>query len=435
MKVGIIQEAFMEEILKIYRTAEVSKRIHDNIRENRCCDFEIAFVDEKGCPISCDAVAVKQVSHDFKFGANCFMVDELETAEKNAKYEESFAKVFNIATLPFYWDSVEPERGKPRFDKDSPRLYRRPAIDKLIEFCKKNNIEPKGHCLNYEPFVPDWAKELDFAEYKKELENRMKIIAKRYADEIHDFEVMNEILQKKKWETEVRKDVKWSFNTARKYFKSNKLIINEGNNVWDEHLKGDNQYYDLIEENLNHNVPIDGVGIQGHLMWGTPKSINPYNLWSFFEKFEKFGLPLSITEVTVPSVFKGKTDDEMQAELLKNVYSLWFGIKGMEAIIYWNLIDGYAYGAQPGDMNVGENVYRGGLLNFDGEEKLAYKVLDKLVNKEWKTTFAGNTDDNGKMTFNGFCGDYEVCLNYNGKTIKKRISLSKNNTQSSIICK
>jgi DegV family protein with EDD domain len=44
-------------------------------------------------------------------------------------------------------------------------------------------------------------------------------------------------------------------------------------------------------------------------------------------------------------------------------------------------------------------------------------------------------DDNGKMTFNGFCGDYEVCLNYNGKTIKKRISLSKNNTQSSIICK
>ena len=152
----------MEEILKIYRTAEVSKRIHDNIRENRCCDFEIAFVDEKGCPISCDAVAVKQVSHDFKFGANCFMVDELETAEKNAKYEESFAKVFNIATLPFYWDSVEPERGKPRFDKDSPRLYRRPAIDKLIEFCKKNNIEPKGHCLNYEPFVPDWAKELDF---------------------------------------------------------------------------------------------------------------------------------------------------------------------------------------------------------------------------------------------------------------------------------
>lgn len=424
----------MEEILKIYRTAEVSKRIQDNIRENRCGDFEIGFVDENGCPISCDAVEVKQVSHDFKFGANCFMVDELETAEKNAKYEESFAKVFNIATLPFYWDSVEPERGKPRFDKDSPRLYRRPAIDKLIEFCKKNNIEPKGHCLNYEPFVPDWAKELDFAEYKKELENRMKIIAKRYADEIHDFEVMNEILQKKNWETAVRKDVKWSFNTARKYFKNNKLIINEGNNVWDEYLIGNSRYYDLIEENLKNNVPIDGVGIQGHLMWGKPESVNPYNLWSFFEKYEKLGLPLSITEVTIPSVFNNKTDNEMQAELLESVYSLWFGIKGMEAIIYWNLIDGYAYGAQPGDMSVGENVYRGGLLNFDGSEKLAYKVLDKLINQEWKTNFVGKTN-NGRIVFNGFCGDYEICFSFNGKIIKKRITLNRNHSQSNIVCR
>ncbi|MBO5224615.1 MAG: endo-1,4-beta-xylanase [Clostridia bacterium] len=425
----------MEEILKIYRTAEVSKRIQDNIRENRCCDFEIAFVDEKGCPISCDEVAVKQISHDFKFGANCFMVDELETEEKNAKYEESFAKVFNIATLPFYWNSLEPQRGKPRFDKDSPRVYRRPAIDKLIEFCKKHNIEPKGHCLNYEPFIPDWAKELDFVEYKKALENRMKIIAERYADEICDFEVMNEILQKKNWETEARKDVKWSFATARKYFKNNKLIINEGNNVWDDHLKGNDQYYDLIKENLNHNVPIDGVGIQGHLMWGTAESINPYNLWSFFEKYENLGLPLSITEVTIPSVFNDKTDGEMQAEILKNVYSLWFGIKGMEAIIYWNLIDGYAYGAQPGDMSVGENVYRGGLLNFDGEEKIAYKVLGKLINQEWKTHFEGKTDDKGRMTFNGFYGDYEICFRYNGKVIKKRITLNRNHSQSNIVCR
>ena len=147
----------MEKVLQLYHTPEVSRKIQENIRANRCGDFRIDFVNEQGAPLVGREVEIKQIAHSFKFGANCFMVDELETEEKNKKYQESFAKVFNIATLPFYWVSLEPERGKPRFDKNSPKVYRRPAIDRLIEFCKENGIEPKGHCLNYEPFVPDWA--------------------------------------------------------------------------------------------------------------------------------------------------------------------------------------------------------------------------------------------------------------------------------------
>lgn len=426
----------MKDILKIYSTPDVTKKIQDNISKNRCGNFEIALMDENDRSVSVNSVDIKQVSHDFKFGANCFMVDELETAEKNAKYEESFSKIFNIATLPFYWNSLEPERGKLRFDKDSPRVYRRPAIDKLLEFCKKYDIEPKGHCLNYEAHLPAWIKELSVDEYMEALENRMKIIAERYADVIPDFEVMNEILLNTTWKTEIaRKNVKWSFATARKYFKNNKLIINECQRFYEDHLNGISPYYDLIEENLKNNVPIDAIGFQSHLMWVKPKALDPYNVWSIFEKYERLGLPLSITEATIPTVFNKQIDYDMQAELLKNIYSLWFGIKGMEAIIYWNLIDGYAHGAKPGDMTVGENVYMGGLLNFDGSEKLAYKVLEQLINHEWKTNLKGKTDGNGRIAFNGFYGDYEVSFNYNGKIIKKRITLNKHNTKSNIICK
>ena len=422
----------MENILKLYHKPEVSEKIKENIRVNRCGDFEIAFVDATGKPIVGKTVEIKQIAHSFKFGANCFMVDELETDEKNRRYRESFAKVFNIATLPFYWNTLEPERGKPRFDKSSPKVYRRPSIDRLMEFCKENGIEPKGHCLNYEPFIPDWAKALEFSEYKAELELRMQRIAARYADEIHDFEVMNEILQKKTWETPLRKDVEWSFVTARKYFKNNKLIINEGNNVWDHHLNGTSPYFDLIEENIKNGVPIDGIGVQGHVMWSAKEGLDPYNLWSFFEKYGKLGLPLSVTEVTIPSASDGKVDEDMQAQLLKCLYSLWFGIEGMEAIIYWNLIDGYAYGATPGDMSAGENTYRGGLLAFDGTEKKAFKALDALVNHEWRTNLVGKTDRQGRIAFNGFYGDYEVCMNDNGRVIKKVLRFNKTQAQSTV---
>ena len=419
----------MEEILKRYQTAEVREKIQANIRANRCGDFEIAILNGRGEPLACTEVEIRQIAHSFKFGANCFMVDELETEEKNKKYQESFAKVFNIATFPFYWNSLEPERGKPRFDKDSPRLYRRPAIDKLIDFCKENGIEPKGHCLNYEPFVPDWAKELEFCEYRAALELRMKTIAERYADVIPDFEVMNEILQNKSWETELRKDVQWSFATARKYFKHNKLIINEGNSVWDQHMKGISPYYDLIEENLKNGVPIDGIGVQAHVMWSSKEGLDPYNLWSFFDKYANLGLPLSITEVTIPSAYGANYDEDLQAELLKCLYSLWFGVKGMEAIIYWNLIDGYAHGAPLGDMSAGENVHRGGLLRFDGSEKKAFKALDSLVNHEWKTNLVGKTDSRGRIAFSGFFGDYEICFKEGDQTVKRTVSLSKSSTR------
>ena len=82
-------------------------------------------------------VEVKQASHKFKFGANLFMLDECETAEKNAIYREKFPEFLNLATLPFYWSDLEPEEGKPRYAKDSPRVYRRPAPISALNIASK----------------------------------------------------------------------------------------------------------------------------------------------------------------------------------------------------------------------------------------------------------------------------------------------------------
>ena len=417
----------MRNIVKKYEDKKVRDKIEANIKKNRCGEFTIKIKTETGKVYQNEQWDVKQLSHDFKFGANCFMLDELETKEKNEIYKETFARLFNMATLPFYWSGLEPERGKPRFSKDSEKVYRRPAIDLALEFCDKHNIATKGHCLNYEPFIPAWAKELEFNEYKSALEERIKIIGERYGDKIHDFEVMNEIFQEDKpWETPLRKDVEWSFLTARKYFKNNKLIINEGQNVYTDYLSGNAQYFDLIQDNIKKGIPIDGVGIQSHMMWCPKECADPYAMWAFFEKYEKLNLPLSITEVTVPGSIDGKVDDELQAEIVRNLYSLWFGIGKMDTIVYWNLIDGYDHNTIPGDMTSGTNIRRGGILNFDLSKKKSYQLLDDLINKEWKTNLKIKTDCDGKAKFVGFYGKYELSTTINGKKIQKVINLTKN---------
>ena len=119
------------------------EKVESGIERYRKGDATIIVTDKNGKPVVNAKISAKQTSHEFKFGANLFMLDELETEEKNQTYKKYFADVFNMATLPFYWSTLEPERNKTRYDKNSSKIYRRPAPDLCLEFCEKHGIEPR----------------------------------------------------------------------------------------------------------------------------------------------------------------------------------------------------------------------------------------------------------------------------------------------------
>ena len=142
----------MNERREILRSFEenkdyINKRVSEGIEKSRKGNLSLKILDKSGKPVSNANVEINQVSHEFKYGANIFMLDEFECEEKNALYRERFKEICNIATLPFYWKDLEPTEGKPRFEKSSERVYRRRALDLCIEYCKENGIEPKEHCL------------------------------------------------------------------------------------------------------------------------------------------------------------------------------------------------------------------------------------------------------------------------------------------------
>ena len=113
------------------------------------------------------------------------MLDEFPTEEENAIYREKFPEIFNLATLPFYWSSLEPEMGKPRYSVDSPRIYRRPTPDLCIQYCKEKGIEPKCHCLNYDTESPRWYRNQPVSFCKEKLLERFQQIADRYSKDIY----------------------------------------------------------------------------------------------------------------------------------------------------------------------------------------------------------------------------------------------------------
>ena len=434
-----------KKVLELFEQQKeyTTEKIKEGIEKYRKGNAEIVVTDKSGNPIPNAGIKVKQKSHEFRFGANLFMLDELETNDKNVKYKKYFADVFNMATLPFYWDSTEPEQGKTRYNKDSVKMYRRPAIDLCVEFCKKNGIEPREHGLAYNGFFPGWLRGMSVAQEKHALENRYQEISERYRNEIPTIEVTNEM----GWEegkSSFYDDpdyVRWCFYLAEKYFPDNQLVINECTSAsWGDPCRATAKYYAYIEANLLKGAKIDAIGMQYHLFnkreeeyEKTRRTLNPENLYRHMDLYSNFGKPLQITEVTVPAYSWEAEDEEIQAEIIEKLYSIWFSHPNVEQIIYWNLVDGYAHlwdpdpekiKASQGDMSLGENYYYGGLLRFDLSPKPAYYKIKELIQQRWHTEAALVTNQDGVCGFRGFYGQYEIEISAGGKTVTRLINLS-----------
>lgn len=414
-------------MLKPFRDNEqlIKERSQNGIENYRKGFARIQVIDADGKPVKNAKVSVKQTSHDFKYGANIFMLDEFESAEKNAEYRRIFKEYFNLATVPFYWDTLEPEEGKPRFGKDSPKVYRRPPIDLCLEYCEENNVAPKAHFLS-STLVPEWLHKYSLDEQWKKLDERYRQCAERYASRIHGWEVTNEL-----WHTEFmhkmyrdKKFMEKSFKMAESYFPHNELICNEGEYPFtDPFFYNRDRYYMQIERAKLNGSRIDTIGFQYHL-WCTPETeenlinrqCNPNKIYKVFDTFADFNCPFQITEMTFPCHdHTSREAENLQAELLKNLYTIWFGTPNMEAAIYWNLVDGYAYGADPGDFTNGENKLAGGLVRFDMTPKPALEVIKKLFSEEWHTETQVTTDDGGFAVFKGFYGNYDVKADFGEK--------------------
>ena len=419
------RELWMKDTLEHRDLLET--RAAETIEKYRKGYAKLRFVDDEGNPIKGKKVTINQQTHDFKYGANIFMLDEFDNEEANAKYRENFKKYFNLATVPFYWDTLEPEQGKPRYAKDSPKVYRRPAPELCLEYCEEAGIEAKLHCLVYDKFTPEWLPKNDMAAMEKLYEERARQISERFAGRLYEVEVINEMLQEARWTTQTvicdKPDViEWSFDLARRHFPNETLLFNEGNYLaalGKEDYR--HPYYLLVENAILKGAEVDKIGIQHHDFRGSRAKteeeyaemvmrgsllFNPETLFKGLDVLATLNHPLEITEITIPTFGFTEEDEQLQADLLEMFYTVCFGHPAVETIIYWNVPDGYAF-VEP-DASRNENNCKGGLWRHDLTPKKSAERLWELFNKKWHTDLELVTDENGYVEFRGFYGDYTV---------------------------
>jgi GH35 family endo-1,4-beta-xylanase len=261
----------------------------------------------------------------------------------------------------------------------------------------------------------------------------MSRLSGRYKDRIEDWEIINETLipfQSRNHAIFREPDyLEWSFEMAKEFFPDNRLLINEAAlYVWGKVFNySRSQYYLLIERLLGMRTRIDGIGMQFHMLdkqedeeAETPAFYNPRHIYDLLDCYEGFEKPIQITEITIPAYSENPADEETQAEIVRNLYRIWFSHKAVESIVWWNLVDGYGHVEKSLDWNS----YYGGLLRHDMSPKPAWHIVRDLITKEWRTDatlFSGEAD---QVRFRGFYGSYDVEISHDGKTVNKKIVLS-----------
>lgn len=398
---------------------DAENRIAAGIEKNRKSAVTLRIEDAAGRALPGVNVSIEQVSSDFLFGANAFMLGGYATAELNARYEEAFVNLFNSATIPFYWRDLEPQPGELRFEEGSRPIARRPPPDRVVRFCEKHGLSSVGHPLVWD-FIkwvaPDWLPE-DPAQAAPLWEKRVAQIAQRYGGRIPRFDVVNEVctsrervakgLSRRMPENYARLAFKW----AEKYLpKDAFLMINETTACFGSDREA---YASLIASLLEDGARVCGIGMQFHLFSNAEnqevlegKRMPPAQLFDALDTFARFGRPIHISEITLTSLGDDVAGRETQATIARNFYRLWFSHAAVHAITWWNVPDG---GAAPGEDKV-----TSGLLDRNLEPKLSYRALQQLIREEWRTRHQGKTTAAGECSFRGFHGRYQVRIGSGG---------------------
>ncbi|MGE9293675.1 MAG: endo-1,4-beta-xylanase [Puniceicoccales bacterium] len=407
-----------QEYERLWDDPKLQERIEEGIRAHRQSDACIRVTDFKGAPIPGVTVTAEQHDSAFHFGANIFKLGDFPQEQLNRDYEDAFCGLFNGATVPFYWRTLEPEQGRPRFSEHSVPISRRPPPDQVVRFCQKRGLRMHGHTFSWAMRkwnIPDWLPE-DPAEAAPFWEKRMRELAERYGDSIKRWDIVNEatadfIHLPKFIERNVafpmqEKYEEAAFEWAGKYMPAdNRLDLNEDTGVWGEDRRA--AFTDLIKRIQTSGGRLGGIGMQFHFFQDhdlnpilNGQSYTPEHLLKVLDYYGQFELPLHVSEITITAPGNSSEGLETQATLVRNFYRLWFSHPAMEGITWWNMPDG---AAAPG-----ENKVYSGLVFSDMSPKPSYLALQNLIRHEWRTRTQGVTDEDGCFRFRGFHGTYRL---------------------------
>lgn len=272
--------------------------------------------------------------------------------------------------------------------------------DKQVNILKELGCKyMRGHSLVWEklrsgigtnlvpPFVGDIMND------KEKLDNaitcHMNHIINKYKDYITDWDVANEMSANTLFrDIHGQGYIKDWFNWATE-------INPQGCYFYNEYQHG-NEFFDILKFMQDNNVKCDHIGLQSHYDGYQPM---PDELFALWDKITSYGFRLKVTELSISN-----RDQILMGNYMRDFMIAAFSYEKMDGIYMWGYWD---------DSNIKPYAP---LYRSDWSLRESGQVYEDLVYNKWWTEEETRTDDNGEASVRGFYGNYDITVEYEGKT-------------------
>jgi GH35 family endo-1,4-beta-xylanase len=375
----------------------------ERIERIRKAEITVTVTDAAGRPVEGAEVAVKMKRHAFGFGAAVKARMICADTEDGRRYREAIERHYNKVVFendlkPRFW-----ELGR----SNEHRSWRREWTDQAIAWLRERDIEIRGHYMIWGPLDeraeqyagrPDQLRADTFADVRE----RVGAVG----EHIGEWDVINHIVG---WGTTFEDffggpDIYVeTMELAREIAPDAELWVNEGQ-VLPGGARRDS-YAQVVRYLIEHGAAPEGVGFMGHFSAGslTP----PASLRDIFDRYAALVPRLQLTEFDVDV-----TDEELQADYLRDIMIAAFSHPQMEAVVMWGFWRGAIW--KPSTA----------LVRRDWSLKPAGRAWRDLVFDECWTDETGRTGADGAFATRGFLGDYAVEAAHDGRRAAAGFSLA-----------
>ncbi|KIY64999.1 glycoside hydrolase family 10 protein [Cylindrobasidium torrendii FP15055 ss-10] len=235
------------------------------------------------------------------------------------------------------WDSTEPTQGQFTFTKG----------DVIADLAAANGQLLRGHTTVWHSQLPNWVTSGNFdnATLTGIMTNHVSKVIGHYAGEVYAWDVVNEVLnddgtlrESVFFNTIGESYIATAFKTARAADPNAKLYIN------DFSIEGtgakSTAMINLVSSLLDQGVPVDGIGIQAHLIVGSV----PTTLQENWQAMADLGVEIAITELDIRMTLPA-TDAllKQQATDYQTVVNACLAVKGCVGITIWDWTDKFSW--------------------------------------------------------------------------------------------
>ncbi|MBP7705144.1 MAG: endo-1,4-beta-xylanase [Caulobacter sp.] len=242
--------------------------------------------------------------------------------------------------------------------RPAPRQFDFAGADRVVAAARAQNASVHGHALVWHEANPDWlARELSPRTGEEILREHIGTVVGRYAGRVRSWDVVNEAVERNDRRPDGLRRSVWlealdadyiplAFEAARRADPSAALVLSDygleyDDESWMREKRG--TMLELLAGWKRAGVPIDALGLQGHLLGDRPAAFGA-GLRTFLRQVRSLDLDIFITELDVNDQKVTGTiaqRDDRVAGIYNAFLSTVLAEPGVKMVATWGLSDRY----------------------------------------------------------------------------------------------